>query len=729
MSCTINQARRILSSAGISSEIANVADQSQPTADQLASLDDDLLSLWELSHLPPSSAARQEVAQWQGARERIHDTLGRGHGMSEAQRIRTWQAISAAVAQGIVHRCQNCQKFVAGDYDQPTCSHCHQPLAAVPLAPQASAPGDVGDDALDPPTALYYARIRKSLAAWLNSREGVELRSRLKSVQLINITYDTGVSGGQCQACGKQNIKYEFHLEDSQTGESTSDELIVGSECIYNYTDAAEHDTVDALKAAVDKLKAKAREDALAAAQMGENAALFSWAARQELDNDRERDERNRYQYQHGRDDPGFLKAMRYRIELGMPLSEGQLAALRRSYTGVQLGRLTLARITQAIPDDAEISDSDRKFVAKARAALERGFRLRPEDRERLTAIASRVAGENSPAATLSSTKLVVLDRDGTLIALRPDPKHPESAGLPPNRPEDVRLIPGAAAAIMATQQSGKPVVILSNQGGLNLPKWIKPAARFDESLHAQGWSALTPAQHNAVHDEMLRQLEAAGVDVSVDKLTVLYCPHGTKSGCPCRKPEPGVMGGTAMFEQASMTLGLERVAKGRVVVVGDGKADYQLAHNLGATFILVPTGHSEETRVVAGADVTVMPLDKVAVALTTAARDDASSVAPSYEVLFHKVARSGQVVEVRSISDQWGSYQQVFIDDNPLDNDGYLGIEKLPKKGRQGDITHVIAGRPAIGITADEATKLEQDIASAEALLLTSAAVEGGPE
>ncbi|MBU0982949.1 MAG: HAD-IIIA family hydrolase, partial [candidate division Zixibacteria bacterium] len=69
------------------------------------------------------------------------------------------------------------------------------------------------------------------------------------------------------------------------------------------------------------------------------------------------------------------------------------------------------------------------------------------------------------------------------------------------------------------------------------------------------------------------------------------FCPHhpratnaGQFSGvCRCRKPRPG------MAEQAALDLGIDIR---RSVVVGDSKADIDLARVLGSRAVLVRTGY-----------------------------------------------------------------------------------------------------------------------------------------
>ncbi len=71
------------------------------------------------------------------------------------------------------------------------------------------------------------------------------------------------------------------------------------------------------------------------------------------------------------------------------------------------------------------------------------------------------------------------------------------------------------------------------------------------------------------------------------------YCPHHPDEGCPCRKPEPGLL------MQARREFGLDLK---KSFVVGDKESDILLAKAVGATGILVRTGqksdHAEEVEV-----------------------------------------------------------------------------------------------------------------------------------
>lgn len=151
--------------------------------------------------------------------------------------------------------------------------------------------------------------------------------------------------------------------------------------------------------------------------------------------------------------------------------------------------------------------------------------------------------------------RAVILDRDGTIIEER---RHLAAV-------EDVALIPGAAAALRDLRSLGLVVVVVTNQS-------VVGRGLVDEAGLA------------SIHDRMreLLRAERAGVDA------IYYCPHLPDDGCTCRKPLPGLV------DEAAGDLGFDPAAS---FLVGDHLGDMQLAGAVGATSILVLTGHGEAER------------------------------------------------------------------------------------------------------------------------------------
>lgn len=145
---------------------------------------------------------------------------------------------------------------------------------------------------------------------------------------------------------------------------------------------------------------------------------------------------------------------------------------------------------------------------------------------------------------------LVFLDRDGTII----EDTHFIS------RPDDVRVLPGAAAAIARLNASAIPVVVVTNQSGI-------------------GRGYFGPEEYEKVNERIAGELAAAGARLDA----VYHCPHAPNGDdpCPCRKP------GTALFAEALEKFG---VPGNRAAFVGDKVRDVSPALPFGGTGYLLVT-------------------------------------------------------------------------------------------------------------------------------------------
>jgi len=144
----------------------------------------------------------------------------------------------------------------------------------------------------------------------------------------------------------------------------------------------------------------------------------------------------------------------------------------------------------------------------------------------------------------------VFLDRDGTIN---------EEMGYI-NHLSRFRLLPEAAVAIRRLNEAGLPVVVITNQSGA-----------------ARGY--FPPSLVEEVHRHMQDLLAREGARVEA----IYVCPHAPDAGCPCRKPQPG------LIWQAAEDLGLDL---SRSHLVGDRYMDIQTAANAGVQGILVLTGY-----------------------------------------------------------------------------------------------------------------------------------------
>ena len=146
--------------------------------------------------------------------------------------------------------------------------------------------------------------------------------------------------------------------------------------------------------------------------------------------------------------------------------------------------------------------------------------------------------------------RFVVLDRDGTVIVER----HYLSD------PEGVELIAGAGDALRRLAALGLGLVVVTNQSGIG--RGLFDHARLGE-IHAR--------------------VEALLAGEGVRLAGIYYCPHHPEDRCACRKPR------TALLDRAARELGFE---PSRAFVVGDMASDVDLGRAVGATTLLVRTGH-----------------------------------------------------------------------------------------------------------------------------------------
>ncbi|HEU4631194.1 MAG TPA: HAD family hydrolase [Gemmatimonadaceae bacterium] len=147
------------------------------------------------------------------------------------------------------------------------------------------------------------------------------------------------------------------------------------------------------------------------------------------------------------------------------------------------------------------------------------------------------------------------VDRDGTII----EDVHYLA------RPEDVRLVPGAADALRRLATAEVPIVIVTNQSGI-----------------ARGY--FTEAQYARVAERVADVLREAGVPL----LATYHCPHhpAVTGPCACRKP------GVLLYERAAHEHGLDLA---RSLYVGDRWRDVAPALRLGGMGILVPSADTPD--------------------------------------------------------------------------------------------------------------------------------------
>ena len=116
-----------------------------------------------------------------------------------------------------------------------------------------------------------------------------------------------------------------------------------------------------------------------------------------------------------------------------------------------------------------------------------------------------------------AGARLIVLDRDGVLNRLLPNPAEPRPDS--PMRASEVEVFPWVPAALGDLTRAGYGLVIASNQ----------PAA-------AKGKT--TRAELEAAHAAVLAAATSAGGVV----LSSHLCFHRAEDGCACRKPATGLL-------------------------------------------------------------------------------------------------------------------------------------------------------------------------------------------
>ena len=145
----------------------------------------------------------------------------------------------------------------------------------------------------------------------------------------------------------------------------------------------------------------------------------------------------------------------------------------------------------------------------------------------------------------------VFIDRDGTINY---DTNYV-------NRPDQLKLLPGAAEGIRLLNQNNLLTVVASNQSGV-----------------ARGY--LTIKTLEAINLKLKALLKGQGA--SLDAL--YYCPYHPEEKHHCRKPDTG------MGLAAQKDLGIDLT---RSYMIGDSQSDMEFARNLGVKKALVLSGKS----------------------------------------------------------------------------------------------------------------------------------------
>lgn len=155
--------------------------------------------------------------------------------------------------------------------------------------------------------------------------------------------------------------------------------------------------------------------------------------------------------------------------------------------------------------------------------------------------------------------KYAFIDRDGTLI-YEPTPEETKPGDIPYqiDSIKKLKILPGVIEGLKKLLIADFKLVIVSNQDGLGTD--VFPQKDFD-----------------IVQNNFLKLLEQQGIIFE----DILICPHLPGDDCNCRKPKTGLLND---FIQKNS------IDREKSMVIGNGKADRDLAKNLNLKFIEIKT-------------------------------------------------------------------------------------------------------------------------------------------
>jgi D-glycero-D-manno-heptose 1,7-bisphosphate phosphatase len=145
-----------------------------------------------------------------------------------------------------------------------------------------------------------------------------------------------------------------------------------------------------------------------------------------------------------------------------------------------------------------------------------------------------------------AADKVVILDRDGTIVV---DKQYLSN-------PADLQLLPGAAEGLRWWSEHGYRLVVITNQSGV-------------------GRGMFSLERLNEVHGRFREIIGEVGARID----QIYYCPHTPEADCACRKPR------VQLLVRAASELGFDA---SRAIVVGDKSSDVEFGRRVGATTVLI---------------------------------------------------------------------------------------------------------------------------------------------
>jgi len=156
------------------------------------------------------------------------------------------------------------------------------------------------------------------------------------------------------------------------------------------------------------------------------------------------------------------------------------------------------------------------------------------------------------------SNRIVVLDRDGTIVIDRDYLSDPAA----------LEFLPGAAEGLRRLHELGYRLIVATNQSGV-------------------GRGMYSLEQMHAVHRRLSDMVRGAGAQLA----GIYYCPHAPETHCACRKPATGLL------LQAASEQGFEPSS---AIVIGDKPSDIEFGQRAGAMTILLSAEDAVEPAAVA---------------------------------------------------------------------------------------------------------------------------------